>query len=69
MPKYFVSKKGTKIPDHRGNKCEHCGKNTRNIDKLWCKVCRYNLHYGRRVDGYGNQYIKFEDFINDPFYD
>ena len=42
---------------------------TRNIDKLWCKVCRYNLHYGRRVDGYGNQYIKFEDFINDPFYD
>tara|TARA_R100001463_G_scaffold55263_2_gene106682 strand:+ start:554 stop:763 length:210 start_codon:yes stop_codon:yes gene_type:complete len=67
--KYFISKKGTKIPDHRGNKCYVCKKNTRNIDRIYCKKCRYDLHYGRRVDGYGNKLIEYEDFVNDKFYD
>ncbi len=57
-------KTGTVIPDHRGNKCQTCGKNTRNRERLWCKVCRYNLHYGRR-----HGFMSLEEFVNDPFYD
>ena len=64
-----LKKTGTVIPDHRGNKCEHCGKNTRNRDRLYCKICRYKLHYGRQVDAWGNPRITLEDFVNDPFYD
>ena len=64
-----ISKKGTIIPDHRGNKCEHCGKNTRNKERLYCKVCRYNLHYGRRVDAWGKPQMTLEEFVNDKFYD
>ena len=59
-------KTGIVIPDHRGNKCEHCGKNTRNRERIYCKKCRWDLHYSR------NWYCRdmtLEDFVNDPFYD
>ena len=64
-----ISKKGTVIPDHRGNDCYHCGKNTRNKERLYCKACRYNLHYGRQVDAWGEPRMSLEEFVNDKFYD
>jgi len=61
-----ISKKGTIIPDHRGNECQTCGKNTRNKERLWCKKCRWDLHYSRNWHC-GHETL--EDFVNDPFYD
>jgi len=62
-----ISKKtGTFIPDHRGNKCEHCGKNTRNKERIYCKKCRWDLHYSRY---WHCRDMTFEDFVNDKFYD
>ena len=55
---------GTHIPDHRGNECYTCGKNTRNKERISCKACRYKYHYGRR-----HGFMSFEEFVNDPFYD
>ena len=66
MNGHIAKRTGTFIPDHRGNKCEHCGKNTRNRERIYCKKCRWDLHYSR------NWYcrdITFEDFVNDSFYD
>ena len=66
MARYFVSKKGTKIPDHRGNACEHCGDNTRNREKIYCKKCSWDLHYSRN---WHCGHKTLEEFVNDPFYD
>jgi len=62
------SKTGTVIPVSSGIKCYVCERPTRS-ERLYCKKCRYDLHYSRRVDGHGNRYIELEDFVNDSFYD
>ena len=59
-------KTNTDIPDHKGNECERCGKNTRNRDRIYCKKCRWELHYSRNAHC-GHDTL--EDFVNDPFYD
>ena len=61
-------KTGTVIPESYGVKCYVCERPTRSR-KLYCKKCRWELHYSRRVDAWGNQLICLEDFVNDPFYD
>lgn len=66
MGGHYAKKTGTYIPDHNGNKCCVCEKNTRSLEKIYCKRCSWDLHYSR------NWYcrdITFEDFVNDKFYD
>ena len=69
----FNDKRGFKktttvIPINYKVYCYLCQKNTRSL-RIYCKKCRYDLHYGRRVDAYGNKYIEYEAYINDPHYD
>ncbi len=54
---------GTYIPLSRGLKCLVCSRPTR-TEKLYCKKCRYEIHYGRR-----HGFMSLEEFVNDPFYD
>ena len=61
-------KKPSIVKPTYGIKCYNCERPTRS-EKLYCKKCRYDLHYSRRVDGHGNRYMELEDFVNDPFYD
>ena len=61
-------KTDTVITTSYGIKCYQCERPTR-TEKLYCKKCRYELHYSRRVDAFGNRYMELEDFINDKFYD
>ena len=68
------------IPKGKSRECYLCDSPTRILRKkngvsvissegLYCKKCRYDIHYSRRIDGNGNRYIELEDFILDPFYD
>ena len=59
---------GTYIPTSRGIKCLNCSRPTR-TEKLYCKKCRWEIHYSRQVDAWGNRLIELEDFVNDSFYD
>jgi hypothetical protein len=61
-------KTDTIIPTTYNIKCYTCKNPTRTL-RINCKKCRYDIHYGRRVDAYGNKYIEYEDYINDKFYD
>jgi len=59
------SKTGTVIPVSSGVKCYICSRPTRS-EKIYCKKCRWETHYSRRV---GSGAISLEEFVNDPFYD
>tara|TARA_R110002074_G_scaffold348771_1_gene519241 strand:+ start:80 stop:316 length:237 start_codon:yes stop_codon:yes gene_type:complete len=61
-------KTGKVIPQSYGVKCHLCEKPTRSL-KIYCKKCRWDTHYKRRVDAYGEPEMLYEEFINDPFYD
>ena len=62
------SKTGTVIPVSTGVKCYVCERPTRS-ERIYCKKCRWELHYSRRVNAWGEQEICLEDFVNDKFYD
>ena len=65
MNGHISKKTGTFIPDHRGHKCVNCGNNTRTLERIYCKRCRWDLHYSRN---YHCGHTTFEDFVNDKFY-